>query len=495
MTEETKMESRFTFSQKLAGGFAVMVLLALAVAAVAVVALRDVVASKDEVINVDARRMTLAERLNALSFRKANDARAYLMTKEAGYLEALRATRKEMRDVIETLRSEVQTDGERALVKAVDEAEDVHNRAVEAVIARSGGASIEAAGAWIEKEVRPLRDQLNRAIDRFLAAEQRHLDEGRQAATDAASRAARLVIALAALATLLAVSLAYFLARTLSRQISTAVRHVQSSSSELQAAAGQQATGAKEQATAMSEITTTISELLATSRQISESAQRVASIAAETASAARVGDETVQRSQEIVGSIRRQVDLIVSHMLELGRKSQQIGGVVDVVSELAEQTNILAINATIEAAGAGEAGKRFAAVAEEIRKLADRVGGSTKDIRLLVDEVRSAVNTTVMATESGSKAVEAGARQSAEVASAFAHIAGLVGTTTEAAREIELSTKQQSTAVEQVNLAIANVAQATRESEASSGQTLQTASQLASMSRDLAQLVQPAAAA
>jgi methyl-accepting chemotaxis protein len=495
MTEETKMESRFTFSQKLAGGFAVMVLLALAVAAVAVIALRDVVASKDEVINVDARRMTLAERLNALSFRKANDARAYLMTKDAGYLEALRATRKEMRDLIETLRSEVQTDGERALVKAVDEAEDVHNRAVEAVIARSGGASIEAAGLWIEKEVRPLRDQLNRSIDRFLAAEQRHLDEGRQAATDSASRAARVVIALAALATLLAVSLAYFLARTLSRQISTAVRHVQSSSSELQAAAGQQATGAKEQATAMSEITTTISELLATSRQISESAQRVASIAAETASAARVGDETVQRSQEIVGSIRRQVDLIVSHMLELGRKSQQIGGVVDVVSELAEQTNILAINATIEAAGAGEAGKRFAAVAEEIRKLADRVGGSTKDIRLLVDEVRSAVNTTVMATESGSKAVEAGARQSAEVASAFAHIAGLVGTTTEAAREIELSTKQQSTAVEQVNLAIANVAQATRESEASSGQTLQTASQLASMSRDLAQLVQPAAAA
>ena len=114
----------------------------------------------------------------------------------------------------------------------------------------------------------------------------------------------------------------------------------------------------------------------------------------------------------------------MNHMLELGRKSQQIGGILEIINELAEQTNILAINATIEAAGAGEAGRRFAVVAEEIRKLADRVAGSTKDIRTLIDEVRSAANTTVMATEGGSKSVEAGARQFTEVAAAFAQSRG-----------------------------------------------------------------------
>jgi methyl-accepting chemotaxis protein len=176
-------------------------------------------------------------------------------------------------------------------------------------------------------------------------------------------------------------------------------------------------------------------------------------------------------------------------MLELGKKSQQIGSVLEIVSELAEQTNILAINATIEAAGAGEAGRRFTVVADEIRKLADRVAGSTKEIRTLIEDVRGAVNSTVMTTETGSKAVEAGARQFAEVAASFKQIADLVGTTTEAAREIELSTKQQSTAVEQVNVAIANVAQAARETEASSGQTLQTASQLAVLSHELLRLV------
>jgi methyl-accepting chemotaxis protein len=181
-------------------------------------------------------------------------------------------------------------------------------------------------------------------------------------------------------------------------------------------------------------------------------------------------------------------------MLELGKKSQQIGAVLDIVSELAEQTNILAINATIEAAGAGESGKRFAVVADEIRKLADRVGGSTKEIRTLIDDVRSAVNTTIMATETGSKAVDAGARQFDGVASAFKHIGGLVSTTTEAAREIELSTKQQTSAVEQVNAAAASVGQASKETETSSGQTLLTASQLAVLSKDLLRIIQPQAA-
>jgi methyl-accepting chemotaxis protein len=281
-----------------------------------------------------------------------------------------------------------------------------------------------------------------------------------------------------------------YISRSLGRQIGSAVRHIQSSSTELQAAANQQVTAAKEQATAMSEITTTISELLATARQIADSSRRVSSIAEDTASSARSGDQTVQRTNDSIVSIQRQVELIVTHMLDLGRKSQQIGGILELINELAEQTNILAINATIEAAGAGENGKRFAVVAEEIRRLSDRVAASTKEIRQLIEDIRSAVNKTVMTTEGGNKAVEAGARLFGDVTASFSQIAGMVTTTTEAAREIELSTKQQSTAVEQVNLAVTNVAQASKEVEASSSQTLQTASQLASLSRELLRLVQ-----
>jgi methyl-accepting chemotaxis protein len=197
----------------------------------------------------------------------------------------------------------------------------------------------------------------------------------------------------------------------------------------------------------------------------------------------------VRSAHESITGIKQQVDHVVAYMLDLGKKSQQIGSVVDIINELAEQTNILSINASIEAAGAGEGGRRFAVVADEIRKLAERTGGSTREIAALIEEIRAAVNTTVMATEGGAKAVEAGARQFGDVTAAFGHIVKLVATSTDAAREIELSTKQQTTAVEQVNIAITNAAQATKETEASSTQTLQTAGQLATLSGDLAQLV------
>jgi methyl-accepting chemotaxis protein len=123
------------------------------------------------------------------------------------------------------------------------------------------------------------------------------------------------------------------------------------------------------------------------------------------------------------------------------------------------------------------------------------VGNSAKDIRTLIEDVRAAVNKTVMTTETGSKAVDVGSRQFGEVVDRFREITGLVSTTTDASREIELSTKQQATAVEQVNVAVANVAQASRETEASSAQTLQTASQLATLSAAILLIVKPLAAA
>ncbi len=355
---------------------------------------------------------------------------------------------------------------------------------------------LDAAAKLIASgESKQTMDQI-RALIRDADHEEGDLLNRRSEAAKATAGATTMLVLWGGLiGTAAAAAIGWLIASSLAEQIGSAVGHVRSSSTELQAAANQQASGAKEQAAAMTEISTTISELLATSRQIAESAQRVAHNAEQTANAARSGHGTVDMTHESIASIRRQVDQIVSHMLELGKKSQEIGAVLDIVSELAEQTNILAINATIEAAGAGEAGKRFAVVAEEIRKLADRVGGSTKEVRSLIDDVRSAVNTTVMATETGSKAVDAGSRQFGDVASAFKQIANLVSTTTEAAREIELSTKQQSTAVEQVNQAIANVAQASMETETSAGQTLQTVSQMAALSKDLQRIIQPQMAA
>ena len=486
------MGRSWTFGRKLGAGFAVVVALALLSGIVSTLSLRSVVKGKDLVITTNAQSLIEAERMRAASEAKSAANRGYLFTRNESFLQERAAAQSEIDALLEHLRTRIVNEEDRRLIDGIDRASRDHQSASDAAIASArADASPEEVARHFEEEVVPLRQALDQNVDEFIGRQARLLEEGTRASTDTAAAAITLLVALILATTAFGAGTALVLTRNLTRQIGAAVQHVQSSSSELQAAASQQATGAKEQATAMNEITTTINELLATSKQIAESAQRVAQIAEQGAAAARSGDATVLEGQDAIGGIRRQVDLIVGHMLDLGKKAQQVGGVLEIINELAEQTNILAINATIEAAGAGDAGRRFAVVADEIRKLADRVSGSTKEIRDLIEETRAAVNTTVMATESGSKAVDLGTKQFADVAVSFKQIADLVKITTEAAREIELSTKQQATAVGQVNLAISDVAQITKETEASSNQTAQTASQLTALSRDLSRFIQP----
>jgi methyl-accepting chemotaxis protein len=484
------MDQRWTFGQKLAIGFALTAMLAVAMAGIAVYALNRVVASKDRVLAVYAQNLIDAARLQTAAARKAAAVRGYMLSGDPKYLEQQNEARQLFLQTLEHMKPNVFTPEGKAMIRDVQEIEAQHQALVEKSNAlREANAPNAEIVHFMRAEVIPVVERLYSRVDDFAAWEEKLLNDGKNASTAAANSATRTVLAIAGLVVVLAVVLAGFFTRLLSRQIGSAVHDVSSSSAELQTTATQQATGAREQATAMSEITTTINELLATSRQIAESAQRVAGISSETAGAADAGDRTVQRAQESVAGIKKQVDLIVNHMLDLGRKSQQIGSIVDIINELAEQTNILAINATIEAAGAGENGRRFAVVADEIRKLADRVGGSTKDIRTLIEEIRAAVNSTVMATEGGTKAVDAGTRAFSEVTSSLHQITLMLGNTAEAAREIELSTKQQTTAVEQVNGAVTSVAQVSKEAEASTVQALQTASQLATLSRNLSRLI------
>jgi CHASE3 domain sensor protein len=484
------MTRNWTFGRKIAVSFAAVVLVIIALGAVAVYALRDAVASKDRVINMDAQILLDMQTLRIAIERRGSAGRAFFLTADEQFINQMRESNNAALNQLARLRQNADTDA--VQLDAIERTAREHQAALDQVVAlRRMNVPIETVARAFDSQVVPRRDQLDREMQMLSDAVQARLQRAKQASTDAASDAMRLIIGMAAVGLIFALGAAFVLTRGLGRNIGAAVSQVQSSSAELQAAANQQAIGAKEQASAMSEISTTISELLATSRQISESGQRVAHIAGQTLSGARMGEGIVHEAHESITGIRRQVDLIVSHMLDLGKKSQHIGTVLDIVSELAEQTNILAINASIEAVGAGDAGKRFGVVADEIRKLADRVAASTKEIRNLIEDVRSAVNTTVMTTETGAKAVDAGAKQFGEVTTSFKNIADLVGTATEAAKEIELSTKQQTSAVEQVNLAIGSVAQATREAEASSGETLQTASQLATLSKELLRLVRP----
>lgn len=484
------MPSAWTFSRRLTASLTVLVLLAIFMAVLAVFAMKNVVEQKDHVINVNAQALADARSLQAATASKSSAARGFLLTGDQQFLVRMADSDKLFRDTLQDIRRSLADPEAVRRLQDVETGNAEYDQYMEKLITmQRQNASRESIGAYLINEALPRRVRLHATVDEFAAYEEAQMNAGRDHANTAAANAKYLLVTIAVVVGLAAAMLGWILSRALTTQIGSAVHNVQSAAAELQATATQQATGAREQASALTEITTTISELLATSRQIAESAQHVAAISTDAAKAASGGDRSAQKTSSSVGGIKRQVDAIVNHMLDLGRQSQQIGGVVDIIGELAEQTNILAINANIEAAGAGESGRRFAVVADEIRKLADRVGASTKDIRGIIDEMRAAVNTAVMATETGTKAVDAGMRDFGDVNESLRQIAGLVTTTTEAAREIELSTKQQSTAVEQVNVAVTNVAQVARETEATMQQALQTASQLSGLAGTLTRMI------
>ncbi|HEY7944115.1 MAG TPA: CHASE3 domain-containing protein [Casimicrobiaceae bacterium] len=490
------MFANWTFAKRLAAGYGLAALTLLAIAAVAYRTTNVFVENDELLIHSYTVQAAFADLFSDLVDIETGS-RGYALTGNDAFLEPYESALRELKAHADKAAALIAGNpAQQSRLAAMQPAIAAKLANSKKVIEARRNEGVDAAARVVaNSEGKAAMDQIRAVIDQ-LDQQEAELIKQRAADTKSSAQWAMAIVLWGGLAGVVVVALiGWLITRILTRQIGASVGHVLSSASELQAAANQQATGLREQATAMNEITTTITELLVTSRQIAESAQRVAQIAEQTAGGARSGQGAVDLAQQAIGGIRRQVDQIVAHMLELGQKSQQIGAVLEIVSELAEQTNILAINATIEAAGAGEGGKRFAIVADEIRKLADRVGGSTKEIRALIDDVRSAVNTTVMATETGSKAVDAGSQQFGDVASGFRQIAELVITTTDAAREIELSTKQQSTAVEQVNIAVANVAQASQETEVSAGQTLQTASELAHLSTDLARIIRPQAAA
>ncbi|BCY12302.1 hypothetical protein L3i22_073900 [Actinoplanes sp. L3-i22] len=478
-----------TFGRKMGAGVAITGLLTLVSVTVAVVCMLFVVHAKDRVISAATYQLTGAVNLNGLMDKRLSDYRAYMLYGTAEFSDATAQDRTDFHNQLSSLRSNPDATV-RALLDRVSAAEEKHAEWVDTVMAERERTKDPLVAAKLNStSAVPLRKEVQAALNDLTTRVRADVLADRNHSSRQANIAIAVIVVLGALTAGSAVLVAWRLSRDLRREVGAAVGHIQSSSAELEAAAQQQANGGRDQASAMNEITTTINELLITSRQIADSAQRVSKIAEETESAARAGDSTIDSTRASITAIRTQVDQIVQHMLALGEKSQQIGGVVDLVAELAEQTNILAINATIEASGAGEWGRRFAVVAEEIRKLADRTAASAKEIRQMIEDVRGAVNTTVMATEIGAKAVDAGSRQFDDATSAFREIAQLVSTTNDATREIELSTKQQTTAVEQVNVAVSDTARVSRETESSAVQTKQTAAHLSNLSGELLEMV------
>jgi len=267
--------------------------------------------------------------------------------------------------------------------------------------------------------------------------------------------------------------------------IKDAIIHLSSSANEMMAISVQQSSGAAEQAAAVQQVTTTSEEIAITAKQITENAQSVEKIAETTSQSCHIGTGEVSNAIEGMSVLKSQVQSIAESMLKLGDNSQKIGGIVEIIDEISDQTNLLALNAAIEAAGAGEAGKRFAIVAQEVRRLAERTVDATRQIKGLIEEIQKATNSTIMVTEEGTKAVDSASGLVDKVQLSFGSIIGLVEETARSAKEITLSTQQQTSACEQMADTMNEVRDVAQQVAGSARETERAISEIITLSEKL----------
>lgn len=245
----------------------------------------------------------------------------------------------------------------------------------------------------------------------------------------------------------------YYLSESIVATVKETINTITESSNQIAAATEEQERVAEKQAAAVNQTTTTTDELNASSKATAEQANLVAAGARETLGLASEGTKAVENSLDKMTLLKNKVEAIALQIDRLREQTDRINNIVGLVRDLATQTNMLALNASVEAVRAGEYGKGFAVVASEIRKLADRSKLSADEINSLIAEIQAAINLTVKAIQEGNINVVEGEKIARETAEVFAGV-------TRAANEGVLSTKQIAIALKEQAVAIQQVVEA-----------------------------------
>jgi methyl-accepting chemotaxis protein len=310
-------------------------------------------------------------------------------------------------------------------------------------------------------------------------AEETHLQDIRDAVAESAANTTLAIILFGTLGvTAVLVIVGIVAIRSLSRPIELAITALSAATAEIVAGTTQQAAGVQEQAAAVTETVATVEEIAQTAEQSNERAKAVAESSRRAADGGALGRKSVESTILVMSDVKTRSESIAQSILSLAEQAQQIGEIIAVVNDLAEQTNILALNASIEATRAGEQGKGFSVVASEIKALAEQSKKATVQVRQILGEIQKSTNGAVMATEQGTKSVDEAMRI---VNEADESIRMLVDTIVEAARAstaISTSASQQVIGMSQIQQAMRNINQATTQNLASTQQAEQAARNL-----------------
>jgi methyl-accepting chemotaxis protein len=418
--------------------------------------------------------------------------RGYLITGQLPYLQRYEKSRQDAAKELEGLATAIrQTPAYEfrwsELETRMGERLESLQQAVDLYQATDGG--FEKARAWVsEGQGRRAMEQILQLVSQIQAEAHRTLS-GLHDKSQGAARWMQIVEiggALLALAALLVLGVA--VSRNVARPLNEAINVMTSSASQIAGAASQIAASATETAAAITQTTTTTAEVKQTALTAVQKAKTVSDVAQHTEQASLRGLQAVEQMNSGISHIRAQTDSVAASIVRLSDQSQAIGAIISTVDDLAAQSNLLAVNAAIEAAKAGEQGKGFAVVAQEVKSLAEQSKQATAQVRTILNDIQKATSAAVMATEQSGKAVEAGLKQAQEAGESVRTLSDSITQSAHAAIQIAASSEQQLVGMDQLAMAMESVKQASQQNAQGTKQTEDAAHQLMEMARQLHRL-------
>jgi len=272
-------------------------------------------------------------------------------------------------------------------------------------------------------------------------------------------------------------------------QVTEATSATASAANQMSSSAEELAAGSQEQSAQTSEVAASVEQIAATITQTSQHAVETNTSAKDSGNLAKSGQEVIDATINGMQKIEEVVSHSSNIILELGESSVQIGEIIQVINDIADQTNLLALNAAIEAARAGEQGRGFAVVADEVRKLAERTTSATNEIEGMVSKIQSDSQKAVEAIEKGNEEVSKGMNEATKAGESMAKIVNSSDEVLQISTQVAAASEQQSATVEEISRSIDGINSISQESAAGVQQIAAASTDLSRLADNLQSLV------
>ena len=265
---------------------------------------------------------------------------------------------------------------------------------------------------------------------------------------------------------------------------------VSSASTELSAQIEQSDRGAAESAQRLSEAATAMNEMNATVQEVAKNAGSASAASAETKQKAEAGSQVVEKAVRSIGQVHQMSLELKDDMAQLNEHAQDITRIMGVISDIADQTNLLALNAAIEAARAGEAGRGFAVVADEVRKLAEKTMASTNDVGNAIKAIQESTAKSMTGVDNAVERISEATELAGQSGAALEEIVATVEATGDQVNAIATASEEQSAASEEINQSIVQVNDMSRQTAKAMAEAAKAVSDLAAQAQGLTNLIQ-----